>query len=46
MQRGGQRGERTEQQEQILMLPRDVDYALSGMRCIYIPEDAAEEEEP
>lgn len=26
--------------------PRDVDYALSGMRCVYIPEDAAEEEEP
>lgn len=26
--------------------PRDVNYALSGMRCIYIPQDAAEEDEP
>ncbi len=26
--------------------PRDVDYALSGMRCVYVPEDAIEEDTP
>lgn len=26
--------------------PRDVDYALSGMRCVYVPEDAMEEDAP